>query len=266
MRIRPAAVALTLSLTFIPLRPATGAQGEMITFRANDETVRAYLVKPTDRGAPGIVVIQEWWGLNDQIRGVVDRFAALGYAAIAPDLYRGKVATEPDLAHELMRGLNEDRAVAIVKGAAARLRSLEGGAGRPVGTIGFCMGGRLSLATALKGGDVQAAVMFYGSVETTPEAVARLACPLLGIFGEQDQGIPVEDVRKFEQALKTAGKKATVMIYPGVGHAFFNEERPSYNKTVAAEAWDLTKDFLAQNLKPKRAPDPAASQGKPPGR
>jgi carboxymethylenebutenolidase len=229
-------------------------RGSDITFEAEGETVNAYLARPVGRGPhPGIVIILEWWGLNDQIKGVVDRFAGIGYLALAPDLYRGKVARDAGLAHDLSRGLSETRAVGIVKGAVAHLRSLEGARDRPVATLGFCMGGRISLASALKGADVQATVIFYGSVETTPEALAPIRAPVLGIFGREDRGIPVADVERFEAALKTAGKDATIIIYRGAGHAFFNEERSSYDMEVAQDAWHRTREFLDKYLKPAPA-------------
>jgi carboxymethylenebutenolidase len=244
-------------------RSAAAAEpaGEMVSYKAGGETVRAYLARPEeeDRGTPGVVVIHEWWGLNDQIKGVADRLARDGYLAIAPDLYRGKLAADRGLAHELMRGLSENRAVDLIKGAADHLRSLGGGNHRRVGTVGFCMGGRLSLAAALKGAEVQATVMFYGSVETTRETVEPLRAPLLGIFGREDRGIPVEDVKKFEEALKAAGKVAAIQIYPGVGHAFFNEQGPSYDRQFAVDAWARTQAFFAKHLKPKPAPEEQGS-------
>lgn len=229
-------------------------RGETTTFEAGGESVRAYLARPSAPGSfPGMVVVHEWWGLNDQIKRVADRLAAQGYEAVAPDLYRGKVAgyREADLAHELSRGLNEKRAVAIVKGAAAYIRTTEKDETLPVGVIGFCMGGGVALQAALEGGALQAAVMFYGSVETDPNTLKHLACPLLGFFGSDDRGIPPDEVRRFEAALKAAGKTATVHIYPGVGHAFFNEDRPSFDKDVALDAWANTSDFLAAHLKKK---------------
>jgi carboxymethylenebutenolidase len=235
--------------------PPAPARGEMITFKAAGETIEAYLCHPGTPGPhAGVVVIHESWGLNGQIRRVADRLASVGYLAIVPDLFRGKLAgyKELDLAHELMRGLDENRAVAIVQGAAAHLRTLDGAANRPVGTVGFSMGGRISLATALKKSDIQAAVMFYGGVETTQEAVVPLKCPLLGLFGQDDRGVPEGDVKKFEAALKAAGKTASITIYPGAGRGFFNDERPSYVGEAAQDAWVNLKDFLDTNLKPGR--------------
>ena len=243
-------LALALAGATAAAAPAAGIHGKMISYEANGEKVAAYLARPARAHAPGVVVVHEWWGLNDQIKGVADRLASAGYLALVPDLYRGTVAADAELAHELMRGLNEDRAVSLIQGAVTELRAIDGDATRPIGTIGFCMGGRLSLATALKGSDIQSAVMFYGSVETTEAAVAPLQVPLLGIFGAEDRGIGVEDVRKFEAALKGAGKQADIVIYPGVGHAFFNENNPGHNAELARDAWKHTLEFFAAHLKP----------------
>lgn len=230
---------------------AARAEGETVTFPVGDETVRAYLAKPPNsRNAPGLVVIHEWWGLNEQIMGIADRLERLGYIAIAPDLYRGKLAADPGLAHEMMRGLSESRAVSIVKGAIDHLRRLDRANDRPVGTIGFSMGGRLSQATALQGADVQATVIFYGSVETTADAVAPIKAPVLGIFGSKDRGIPVEDVKKFEAVLKETGKDATIIVYEGLGHAFMNDARADYEPEMAKDAWIRMRDWLAVKLRP----------------
>ncbi|HET8947643.1 MAG TPA: dienelactone hydrolase family protein [Candidatus Polarisedimenticolia bacterium] len=236
-------------------------EGRIITFKVRNEDVQGYLVRPEKSGsAPGIVVIHEWWGLNDQIKHVADRLAEDGYMAIAPDLFRGKQGTDAGLAHDLMRGLNEAWAVDVVTGAVAQLRAIEVRERRgpvtgrmPVGTIGFSMGGRISLATALAGADVQAAVMYYGNVETDKAALAPLAVPLLGIYGNEDRDIPLEQVRAFQTALKEAGKDATVLVYPGVGRAFFNEERPSYDAEAAKDSWERTRMFLKKNLTPEAA-------------
>lgn len=249
--------------------PCTGAfaapiqEGKVITYKVREEQVQAYLVRPQKAGSyPGVVIIHEWWGLNEQIKRVADRVAEEGYLAIAPDLYRGKIPTDAGLAHELMRGLNENWAVDVVTGAVAQLRGIEvrerRGAPAPparmaVGTLGFCMGGRISLATALSGADVQAAVMYYGSVETSKDALKPLEVPLLGIYGNEDRGIPLDQIRAFEAVLKESGKDATVLVYPGVGHAFFNEDRPSYDAEAAKDSWERTKMFFKKNLTPEAA-------------
>lgn len=269
---RTAAIA-----AWIALLPAGLLQaGSITTFKVGDETVQAWVAKPEGSGpaTPGMVVIHEWWGLNKQIKGVAERLAASGYLAIAPDFYRGKVPADAGLAHEMMRGLSETRAVDIIKGAVAHLRTIDKAGTRPVGTVGFCMGGRLALAAGLRGAPVQATAMFYGSVETTEDAVATLKSPLLGIFGADDHGIAVEDIKKFEAALQAEQKKATIIVYPAVGHAFFNEERSSYDPITAEDAWHRLQEFLQETIgsgakvaTPKRAPGvPDPPPAAPPSR
>jgi carboxymethylenebutenolidase len=253
--------------------PLAITQGKVLTIEARGDPVHAYTVRPMRAGMyPGIVVIHEWWGLNSQIKGVADRLAEAGYVAIVPDLYRGKLGTDAGLAHELMRGLNENYALDVIRSAIAWLREHDsrttrrGGRTMPVATVGFCMGGHLSLAAALRKAEIQAAVMFYGSVETDPKALEPLAVPLLGIFGNEDRGIPLDQIRSFESLLKEAGKDATVLVYPGVGHAFFNEERPGYDREAAHDAWERTKMFLAQKMIAAQAPPaPPAPPQKVPG-
>ncbi len=244
-----------------PQAQATPVQsaGEMLGFEAGGDKIRGYLAHPTRPGHhSAIVVIHEWWGLNGQIKRVADRLAELGFLTLAPDFFRGKVAEEPQLAHELARGLNEDRAVAIIKGAVDFLKHYDGAQDRNVGTLGFCLGGGYSLQAALRDADVDATVMFYGSVETSKEAVMPLKAPILGIFGAQDRGIPVEDVKKFDAALRAAGKKSLIVIYQGVGHAFMNETALNYNKATADNAWARATKFLAGALRPQpKRPSPA---------
>jgi carboxymethylenebutenolidase len=246
-----------------PIQPGT-----MVTLTVRKETINAYLVRPAAPGFhSGVVVVHEWWGLNDQIKGVADRFAEEGYAAIVPDLYRGKIGTDQGLAHELMRGLNEGWVIEVLGAANTYLRTLElrtsgrrpAGTRMPIATVGFCMGGGYALQSALKGSDVQGVVMFYGAVETDKKALDPLHAPLLGIFGNEDRGIPLDQIKAFEAALKEEGKKATVLVYPGVGHAFFNEERPSYDAEAAKDAWARTTLFLKDSLIPENA-----GQVKPP--
>lgn len=265
--IRLNAFVLSMALALPAAASAEPIQeGKLVSYKVRNEGVQAYFVRPQKISrVPGVVVIHEWWGLNDQIKRVADRIAEEGYMAIAPDLYRGKLGTDAGLAHELMRGLNENYAVDVISGAVAHLRGIEArerrsptptGPRMAVGTVGFCMGGRISLATALAGTDVQAAVMFYGSVETDKEALKPLQVPLLGIFGNEDRGIPLDQIRAFEAALKDAGKDATILVYPNVGHAFFNEDRPSYEREAANDAWERTKVFLKIHLPIDGAPAP----------
>ncbi|HKQ97134.1 MAG TPA: dienelactone hydrolase family protein [Candidatus Polarisedimenticolia bacterium] len=231
-------------------------EGKLVSLQVRGEPVKAYVSQPLKAGTfPGVVVVHEWWGLNAQIKGVADRAAEDGYVVIAPDLYRGKLGTDAGIAHELMRGLNENYALDVVEQAILWLRASEAGTVKrapgqemPVGVLGFCMGGRIALATALKPADIQSIAMFYGSVETQRDALKPLHVPLLGIFGNEDHGIPLDQIKAFEAALKESGKQATVLVYPGVGHAFFNEERPGYDKEVAFDAWERTRMFLKETL------------------
>jgi carboxymethylenebutenolidase len=245
--------------------------GTIVTLAVRKDTINAYLVRPATPGFhSGVVVVHEWWGLNDQIKGVADRLAEEGYVAIVPDLYRGKVGTDAGLAHELMRGLNEGWVIDALEAANGQLRILDirtsgrrpPGTRMPVATVGFCMGGGYALQSALKGSDVQGIVMYYGAVETDRKALEPLQAPLLGIFGNEDRGIPLDQIKAFEAALKEQGKKATVLVYPGVGHAFFNEERPSYDAEAAKDAWARTTAFLKDSLVPELALQ-AKPQGKP---
>jgi carboxymethylenebutenolidase len=249
-------------------------EGRLVSLDVRHEPVHAYTVRPMRSGLyPGVVVIHEWWGLNGQIKAVADRVAESGYIAIAPDLYRGKLGTDAGLAHELMRGLNENYALDVIRAAVGWIRTVDTQTTRrapgrpvPVATLGFCMGGRLSLAAALGGSGIQAAVMFYGSVETDPKALEPLSIPLLGIFGNEDRGIPLEQIQAFDAALKKLGKDATVLVYPGAGHAFFNEERPGYDREAAGDAWSRTRTFLAQKLAQAQvSPAPKVPPKKVPG-
>lgn len=233
-----------------PEARAPSKGGQTVEFEVGGETVRAYLALPASISARGgAVVAHEWWGLNDQIRGVADRLAGEGYASIVPDLYRGEVAEDPEKAHELMRGLQEGRATDILRAAASYLQRTEEAAGTKAAVIGFCMGGRLALLAAIGGREVAGAVMFYGQPVVEKERLGPLSVPVLGLFGAEDRGISVSDVRAFESAAKAAGKQVETHLYPGAGHAFFNETRPSYNRDAAADAWKRTLAFLDRTLR-----------------
>jgi carboxymethylenebutenolidase len=226
----------------------TAGSGRAVEFQAGDETVKAYVALPADSARGIVVVTHEWWGLNDQIRGVADRLAAEGYAAIAPDLYRGEVAVDPERAHELMRGLQDARAGAILRAAAAHLRASQDAVGRKAAVMGFCMGGRQALLAALGEPGFAGVVMFYGTPVLEKDKLAALSAPVLGLFGADDKGIPIADVKAFEATARAAGKSVDTHLYMGAGHAFFNEARPSYNKEAAADAWKRTLAFMEKSL------------------
>ena len=255
MRMKPALVLLLLVL--VPR--SAGAAGETVSYNVGRETVRAYLARPTGpAGAPGLVVLHEMWGLNEQIMRAADHLSRMGYVAIAPDLYRGKLGADPGLAEDMMRALESGRALEIVKGAIDQLRNLDGASGRPVGTVGFGMGGRLALEAALHGFDVGATIIFYGKVETTPEAVAPIRSPILGFFGSRDPGVRKQDVAKFEAAMKQSGKDVRIIMNEGIGHGFMNEERADFEPEMSKDSWAIMKKWLAIKLPTAAQADPSA--------
>jgi carboxymethylenebutenolidase len=231
---------------------AFASNGTQVSYKSGDDTVQGMLYTPSGKGPfPAIVVIHEWWGLNDWVKEQASKLADQGYVALAVDLYRGKVASTPDMAHELMRGLAEDRAGRDLRAAVAFLRAQPNVKKDRVGSIGWCMGGGYSLQTALLDPELAATVINYGHLATEPENLQKIHAPILGIFGGQDRGIPVDDVRKFEAALKGMGKKVEIVIYPDAGHAFENpNNKTGYRADDAADAWQRTVKFLAGTLAP----------------
>ncbi len=227
------------------------ADGKNVSYKSGDETVQGVLYVPAGKGPfPGLVVIHEWWGLNDWVKEQASKLADQGYAALAIDLYRGKVATTPEEAHEFMRGVPEDRASRDLHAAVEFLKSQKNVKKDRIGSIGWCMGGGYSLDVALQEPTLTAAVINYGHLATDPEQLKKINAAILGIFGDQDRGIPVDDVKKFEQTLKQLGKKVEIVIYPNAGHAFENpNNKAGYRAEDAADAWKRTVDFLAGTLK-----------------
>ncbi len=227
------------------------ANGKEVSYQSGDETVKGILYTPGGSGPfPGIVVIHEWWGLNDWVKEQASKLADQGYAALAVDLYRGKVADNPNTAHELMRGVPEDRAARDLHAAVEFLKSQTNVKKDRIGSIGWCMGGGYSLNVALAEPTLTAAVINYGHLATDPAALHKINAAILGNFGGQDQGIPPEDVKKFEEALKKDGKSADIKIYPNAGHAFENpNNKGGYRADDAADAWQRTVKFLNETLK-----------------
>ena len=221
--------------------------GEIVSFKSNGSMGSGYLA---DGGGPGVVVIQEWWGLVPHIKDVADRFAAEGFTALAPDLYRGEAASEPDEAGKLMMGLKLDRAGKDLSGAVDFLQERTGKS--KVGVVGYCMGGGLTLTLACQRPDaVAAAAPFYGVIpwaEAQPDWSAITAV-VEGHYAENDAFASPEAARALEADLKGRGKTATFHIYPGTDHAFFNDERPDvFNATAAATAWSRVLALFRANL------------------
>jgi carboxymethylenebutenolidase len=230
---------------------AFAADSKTVSYKSGDETVQGLLYMPPGKGPfPGILVIHEWWGLNDWVKEQASKLAGQGYAALAIDLYRGKVASTPDMAHEIMRGVPEDRAKRDLHAAFEFLASQPNVRKDRIGSIGWCMGGGYSLDVALQEPTLAADVINYGHLATDPEALQRINAPILGIFGGKDRGITPDDVHKFEQTLKKLGKKVEIKIYADAGHAFENpNNKDGYRAEDAADAWKRTVDFLASTLK-----------------
>lgn len=236
---------------FMLLAACFAATGKEVSYKSGDETVKGILYTPAGKGSfPGIVVIHEYWGLNDWVKEQASNLADQGYAALAIDLYRGKVAETPDVAHELMRGVPEDRAARDLHAAVEFLKSQPNVNRNRLASIGWCMGGGLALNLALTESTLTATVINYGHLATDSAAIQKINAAILGNFGGQDHGIPPEDVRKFEEELKKEGKKADIKIYPDAGHAFQNPNNKSgYRAEDTADAWKRTVDFLASSLK-----------------
>jgi carboxymethylenebutenolidase len=222
----------------------------MIQFAANGGDAPGYLARPEGDGPfPGVVVIQEWWGLDDHIKDVAERFAAEGYVALAPDLYRGEIAAEPDDARRLAMELELDQALVDIQGAVNFLIAQPDVEPKQAGVIGFCMGGRLTMMMSYRGENVGAAIVFYGGgVQPSDDELRAISAPLLGIYGEADEGIPVDRIQEWDTKLDEFGKVHEIHIYPDAPHAFFNDERPSYRAAASADAWDRTLAWLKTYL------------------
>jgi carboxymethylenebutenolidase len=219
--------------------------GESVQFPSNAHTCRGYL---SGKG-PAVVVIQEWWGLVPHIQDVVDRLAKEGFLAIAPDLYHGKTTTSPDEAAKMLMELDADRAEREIAGAGDYVLQRPECTSKKYGVVGFCMGGALAQYTASKEKNVGAAASFYGGFRKVSIHWNDLSAPILLIYGENDQGVPPQQGRELEKKLKDLGKQAEVRVYPGAGHAFFNDTRPSYKADAAADAWKRTLDLFRRNLR-----------------
>jgi carboxymethylenebutenolidase len=242
------------------LAGAAAAQGKVktsdVSIKSGKETIKGFLAEPVGKGPfPAVVVIQEWWGLNDWIKDNAKRLAGQGFVALAPDLYRGKVATDPKTAGSLAKGLPKDRAVQDLAASVDHLEKLKNVDKGRIGSIGWCMGGGYSLELALNDPAVKACVICYGRLVTDPMRLRTMKAKVLGVFGEDDKGIPAKSVREFESALKEAGTPVErVHIFPGAGHGFMRENNPTmknpeYREMQAREAWQEIEAFLTKTLK-----------------
>jgi carboxymethylenebutenolidase len=229
--------------------------GEMIEFPSNGSTAVGYLATPEAGHGAGIIVIQEWWGLVDHIRDVCDRFAAVGFVALAPDLYHGVTMAEPDEAGKAMMALKMGQAAQDMSGAVDELLRRSDGA--HIGVIGFCMGGGLALVLATQRPDAVAAVVPCYGVIAWPDAqpdYSKLSAAVLGHYAAEDGFFTPAAAEALGEELRALGKSAEIIVYPGVDHAFFNDTRPEvYNAEAASQVWDRSIAFFRQHL-PSGAP------------
>jgi carboxymethylenebutenolidase len=225
--------------------------GQMIEIEAAHDTVPAYLATTT-KPRPGVVVIQEWWGLNDHIKDVCDRFGDGGLVALAPDIYRGETADVTDEAGRLMMGLEVPRALEDCKAGADRLLADESVRGEKIGVMGFCMGGGLALLAASSHPALSACVDFYGVIpwQGVEPDFESMRASVLGIFGSEDAFIKPDQIEALETSLTTAGVDVTIEMFDGCGHAFFNDTRPDvFDEDAASDAWQMVLDFFDENLR-----------------
>jgi carboxymethylenebutenolidase len=242
--------AATASATTPPAQEVTGE--DVVYATVAGKPVKGYLARPKNAKGPlpGIIVIQEWWGLNDNIRQMAKRLAGEGYTALAVDLYGGAVAETPDKAMELMKAVlaNTAQGSENVRQAYDYLETRQ--KAPKIGVIGWCFGGGWSLQTALLLPEkIDATVIYYGHLEMDKAKLGLLKMPVLGFFGGKDQSIPPASVHEFEKALKDLGKPVEIHIYEDANHAFANPSGGAYNEAAAKDSWQRTVAFLAKNLK-----------------
>jgi len=236
------------------IAPARPVVSERLPYaEVEDELVYGHFVFPADmvEPLPAIIVIHEWWGLNDNVRAMADRLAGEGYIVLAVDLFGGVSTTSPEVARQQMLRVVEAPAAAS-ENLRQAFRFVSETAGAPrVATLGWCFGGGWSLnATMLFPGELDAAVIYYGQVTEDEEKLAPITTPILGLFGGADQGIRVDSVRRFETALERLRKDYEIQVYPGADHAFANPTGNAYDAAAAEDAWRRTLDFLKLHLTP----------------
>ena len=251
MKARVLLAAFAIAVIVAARLQAAPPKTETVSYKSGEQTVTGYMALPDSGGRhPAIVVIHEWWGLNDWVKEQAQRFAQQGYVALAVDLYRGQVASDPEHAHELARGLPQDRAVRDLMAAFEYLASRPDVDGTKIGSVGWCMGGGYSLLLAENEPKLAACAVNYGAMPTDPAIIAKIQAPVLGNFGAEDRGITPDAVHAFEKAMKDAGKTIDVKIYEGAGHAFENpNNKAGYRPDAATDAWARMLGFFGKTLK-----------------
>ena len=223
--------------------------GEKVNFPSNGQEAEGYLASPASGRGPGVVVIQEWWGLVPHIKDVCDRLAGEGFVALAPDLYHGKETSDPDEAGKLMMAMNMDQAAKDMAGAVDYLAGLDAATGDRVGCVGFCSGGGLALYLAGLKSQIGACVIYYGVLPGAQADLSNVQASVLGHYAENDQFAGPAAARALEGQLKSLGKQVEFHIYPGTDHAFFNDTRPDvHNAEASKQSWERTLAFFRQHL------------------
>ncbi|MFJ7300398.1 dienelactone hydrolase family protein [Streptomyces sp. NPDC099088] len=229
-------------------QPTGSPAHQNVTFPSAGGTAHGYLALPPSGSGPGVIVIQEWWGLTDHIADVTDRLAAEGFVALAPDLYGGNVAHDSEEAFRMMQELPVARGVERLSGAVDHLLGLPEVTSDTVASVGFCMGGGFVLQQAAADPRVSAAVPFYGVIQGELPDFSGLAARILGHYGEEDNSIPLENLDRLREAIEAqSGIVPDLRVHPA-GHAFFNDRRPSYDAKSAEQAWASTLAFLHEQL------------------
>lgn len=254
------AVGVVIILIALALKPETQTNVDSVTTEPQfstiseqvsyHENVQGYLARPEEEGEyPGVVMIHEWWGLNENIKQMADSLASQGYVVLAVDLYNGEVATESSRAGELagMVRSNPQQALANLNSAVDYLQEEQNS--DKIASLGWCFGGGQSLLLALNNNETNATVIYYGTLVTDEEQLSEINTPVLGIFGSEDSSIPVETVNEFDSALDSLEIENEVYIYEGVGHAFANPSGMNYAPAETQDAWEKTLAFLEENLK-----------------
>jgi carboxymethylenebutenolidase len=223
-----------------------------VDLKVNGDGAYAFLAEPDDNARhPGMVLIQEWYGIEPHIRDLAQKLAAEGFVVAVPDLYHGKIATEPNDAQKMIMMIagNIDKAAREIIGALDTVKAMPNVEPKKPGLIGFCVGGLMTYVVASRYPDLGAVVPFYaGGYDPTPEEVAKVNAPVLAFYGSRDDSIPMKQVKKIEHMYKAAVKYITVKVYND-GHAFINPSHGMGNEKAAAEAWPLAVQFLKDKLK-----------------
>ena len=218
-----------------------------ITINHDGTSIPGYLAEPSGTPKGGLIVIQEWWGLTPDVKEIADRYAAEGYLAFSPDLYHGAVATEPDEARKLAMSMERQVAAAEIDAAIGWLKAERGVA--KVGCVGYCMGGGLSLAAAIRPtSNVDAVHVYYGGGMPAEEVIATIKVPVLGSYGAEDGGIPKEQVDMLRATLERSGVPNDITLYEGAEHSFFNNTRPAYHPEASTDSWAKSLEWFGKYL------------------